>query len=157
MKKSSVALVSALIILVAPVVAFDFGKVLSDAVDKTVRDSVGSVQNSVKKNIEQALSSAMPNLNPKAKLDDGQGMDLSKGVTIFGYNGCPHCRNAYAYLNKNNIRYTLMDTQKDTKAARIAKQNGIRGVPVIYVSGERKAGFSNTSYTQLFKKHGLVK
>ncbi len=156
MKKINIALVSVLIILVTPVVAFDFGKILSDTLDKSVRDSAGSFQNSVKNNIEQALSSAMPNLNPKAKNDDGQNMDLSRGVILFAYDGCPHCRSAYAYLSRNNIKYQLMNTQKDAKAARIAKQNGIRGVPALYVSGEKMYGFSNSGYNKIFMKHGVL-
>ncbi len=157
MKKSTLGFVFTAVIIVSPVIAFDLGKVLSDAVEKSVNNSVGSVSNTIKREVEKALSTAMPALGSKSKKDDGQNINLSKGITIFGYNGCPYCRQAYAFLKRNNIRYTLMDTQKDAKASRIAKQNGLRGVPVIYVSGEKYTGFSEGGYQRLFKKHGVIK
>ncbi len=72
--------------------------------------------------------------------DDGQDINLSEGVVIIGYNGCPYCRKAYAFLAQHNISYKLMDTQQDAKANRLAQQNGIKGVPVIYVNGEKLLG-----------------
>ena len=157
MKKSIVCLVSTLVIFVAPVFAFDLGKLVSDVVEKSVNNSIGSVSNTIKNEVEKALSTVMPKVGTNAKRDDGKSINLKKGIVIFGYNGCPYCRKAYAYMKRNNIRYTLMDTQKDAKASRIAKQNGLRGVPVIYVSGEKYTGFSEGGYTKLFKKHGVIK
>lgn len=153
-KKNMLVVVLGMLLLATPIFAFDLGKVLSDSIEKSVDDSVGKT---FKRELDKALSSVMPKLGSRAKKDDGKGMDLSRGVTIFGYNGCPHCRKAYSYLKRNNIRYTLMDTQKNAKANRIANQKGIRGVPVIFVSGERFAGFSEGGYTRLFKKHGVIK
>ena len=157
MKKGTLGLVFTTIIFASPVIAFDLGKVFSDAIEESVNNSLGSASNTIKKKIEEALSTAMPALGSKYKKDDGKAVNLSRGVTIFGYDGCPYCRKAYAFLKRNNIRYTLMDTRKDAKASRIAKQKGLRGVPVIYVSGEEFAGFSESGYQRLFKKHGVLK
>ena len=49
-----------------------------------------------------------------------------------------------------------MDVEKDSKAARINKEQGQRGVPVIYVEGDRLDGFDEKSYDNLFKKHGKL-
>ena len=153
----TVSSISLSLLLFSPVMAFDFGKIVSDSLERTVDKTVRSVENSVSNEIEKALSSAIPKVAPNAKQDDGQKKDLSKGVIIFGFNGCPHCRKAYAFLKRNNIPYELLDVQKDKKAKRTAQQNGIRGVPVIFVSGERFSGFSEGGYQKLFKKHGVLK
>lgn len=147
--------------IMTPTMAFDLGKIIEKSIEKNIDRRVRNVENKVTtqidKTVDQTISSVIPNLNSNAKKDDGQQKDLSKGIIIFGFDGCPHCRKAYAFMNKHKIRYQLMDTQKDQKAARIAKQNGIRGVPVLYVSGEKVTGFSDASYTKLFKKHGVIK
>lgn len=154
--KSKVIVTTFIIILATPALAFDFGKIITDAVEKSVEDSVESIGNTITQEVDKALSSAMPSLGTEAKKDDGQSIDINKGIIIFGYNGCPHCRKAYAFLKKHNIHYTLMDTSKDTKASRIAQENGIRGVPALFVSGEKFYGFSEGGYTILFKKHGIL-
>lgn len=152
----AVSSISLSLLLLSPAMAFDFGKIVSDSIERTVDKTVRSVGNSVSNEIEKALSSAMPKIAPNAKQDDGQKQDLSKGVIIFGFNGCPHCRKAYDFLQRNNIPYELLDIQKDKKAKRTAKENGVTGVPVIFVNGERFFGFSEGGYQKLFKKHGVL-
>lgn len=131
---------------------YDFGKALDNALDRTIRRSVNKTTGS----ISDAIVSQMPTLDPNAKKDDGEEYDLETGVTIFGFDGCPHCRNAYKFLNENNVEYTLMDTQKDAKAKRLASENGISGVPVIFIEGERQDGYSEQNYRKLLEKHGKL-
>ena len=155
-KKYLIASVALLTFVTANTYAFDFGQILSNAVDnsvnKVVNDSTGNLSNS----IHRAISSAIPSLQPGAKMDNGESVNLNKGVIIFGYDGCPYCRQAYAFLNKNGVKYKLMDTQKDAAASRIARENGISGVPVIYVEGEKMVGFRDSSYRNLLQKHGKL-
>ena len=147
---------SLLIFFVAPAYSFDFGKALSNAVDRSANRVVNSTANTVTNKINQAISSSIPKLEPGAKKDDGQVVNLDQGVIIFGYDGCPHCRKAYSFLNRNAVNYQLMDTQKDANASRIARENGIRGVPVIYIEGEKLIGFSEPKYRQLLAKYGKI-
>jgi glutaredoxin len=139
-----------------PVFAFDLGGALSNAIDRSANNVVNSTVNNVTNTINRSISSAIPSLDPSAKRDDGERVDLDKGVIIFGYDGCPYCRRAYSFLKSNNVSYQLMDTQKDAKASRIAREVGIRGVPVIYVEGEKITGYSAQSYRQLLQKHGKM-
>lgn len=86
-----------------------------------MNNTIRSGDNAISNQIEKALGSAMPQLGAGAKQDDGKNIDLNRGITIFGYNGCPYCRAAYAYLKRNNIPYQLMDTNKDIKSSKISK------------------------------------
>ena len=155
-KRCLISSMSLLIFFIAPAYSFDFGKALSNAVDRSANSIVNGTANKVTNKINQAISSSIPKLEPGAKKDDGQRVDINQGVVIFGYDGCPHCRKAYSFLNKNAVNYQLMDTQKDAKASRIARENGIRGVPVIYVEGEKMVGYSEPKYRQLLRKHGKI-
>jgi len=155
-KRSLIFSMSLLVLVFTPASGFDFGKALSDAVDRSANRVVNSTANTVTNKINQAISSAIPKLDPTARKDDGQSVDLTQGVVIFGYEGCPHCRKAYSFLNKNAVNYQLMDIQKDAKASRIARENGVRGVPVIFVEGEKFTGFGESQYRNLLQKHGKL-
>jgi len=157
---SFVTLVSIAIFISAPALAFDLGKVLERSVersiDRNVRNAENKVTREIDKTVDNAISSMIPDLSISAKKDDGQKKDLSRGIVIFGFDGCPNCQQAYDFMNKNNIRYQIMNPQEDVKAMRIAKENGVKTVPVIYVSGDRIDGFTDASYTALFQKHGVL-
>lgn len=148
----SALVITFLLVFPATNFAFDLGKTLSDTVGKTVKDVVQKGTGS----IGDAITSVLPDVSPNAEKDDGEAYDLSTGVIIFGYDGCPYCRKAYGYMRKNNIEYTLMDTEKNSKANRIFSEEGHRGVPVMYVEGEVLKGFSDKSYKNLLSKHGKL-
>ena len=118
-----------------PVAAFHLGKIIERSVEKSVdrqvRTAENKVTNEIDRTVDKAISSMIPDLSISAKKDDGQKKDLSKGIVIFGFDGCPNCQQAYAFMNKNNIRYQIMNPQEDVKAVRIAKENGVKTVPVI--------------------------
>jgi glutaredoxin len=144
-----------------PVIAFDLGDVIEKSfersVDRRVRKAENEVTNEIDKTIDKAVGSVIPDLSISAKKDDGKKKDISKGIIIFGFVDCPKCQQAYAFMNKRNIRYQLMDPQEDVKAMTMAKQKGLKTVPVIFVSNDRVDGFTEESYTLLFKKHGVIK
>jgi Glutaredoxin and related proteins len=148
-RKIIISLLVALVVVLPPVLAFDLGKTLSDSVGKTVKDVVNKTTGS----IGDTITSMIPKPKEDAEKDDGEVYDLTTGVTIFGYDGCPYCRKAYSFLDSNNVEYTLMDVEKSTKANRIFKKEGHRGVPVIYIEGETLSGFSDSSYRSLLQKH----
>lgn len=149
------------ILLTSSAKAFDLGKIIQNSVEKSVdrqvRTAENKVTNEIDRTVDKAISSMIPDLSISAKKDDGQQKDLSKGIVIFGFDGCPNCQQAYSFMKRNNIRYQIMNPQEDVKAVRIAKQNGVKTVPVIFVSGDRVDGFTDASYTALFQKHGVLK
>lgn len=158
---SFAAMMGIALLTVSPVMAFDLGKIIEKSfeksVDRNVRNVENKVTNEIDKTVDKAVSSMIPDLSISAKKDDGQQKDLSKGIVIFGFDGCPNCQQAYSFMKKNNIRFQIMNPQEDVKAMRIAKQNGVKTVPVIFVSGDRVEGFTDASYTALFQKHGVMK
>ena len=147
-------------LLVPTVMAFDLGNAIEKSfersVDRRVRKAENAVTNEIDKTVDKAVGSVIPDLSINAKKDDGKPKDLSKGIIVFGFDGCPKCQSAYAFMNKRKIRYQIMNPQQDTKAMRIAQQRGVTTVPVIFVSGDRVNGFTEASYTQLFQKHGVI-
>jgi len=153
--KSAILILSSLLVVNA--YSFDFGKVLTDVVDKSVNDAIGGATGGVKRQIQDLISTAIPNVNVGAKPDDGKNIDISKGVIVFGYHGCGPFGQAHNFLKRNGVAYQLMEVKKDARAARIARQNGVIGSPTIYVNGERIVGFSPDRYTALLRKHGKMK
>ena len=146
-------------LLTPNVMAFDLSNVIEKSfersVDRRACKAENTVTNEIDKTVDQAVGSVIPDLSISAKKDDGKKKDISKG--IIGFVDCPKCQQAYAFMNRRNIRYQLMDPQEDVKAMKIAKQKGIKSVPVIYVSNDRVDGFTEASYSALFKKHGVIK
>ena len=148
-RKIIISFLVTFVLVLPPVFAFDFGKSLSDSMGKVVKDVVNKTTGS----ISDTITSMIPKPTEDAEKDDGEEFDLTAGVTIFGYDGCPYCRKAYSYLDSNNVEYTLMDVEKSSKANRIFKNEGHKGVPVIYIEGETLNGFSDDSYRNLLQKH----
>jgi len=158
---STLTIITIVMLSSTPTMAFDLGKVIEKSfersVDRRVRKAENEVTNEIDRNVDKVVGSVIPDLSITAKKDDGKKKDISKGIIIFGFVDCPKCQQAYAFMNKRKIRYQLMDPQEDVKAMKIAKQKGIKTVPVIYVSNDRVDGFTAASYTALFKKHGVIK
>lgn len=62
-------------------------------------------------------------------------------VRMFATDWCPYCEKARQYFARNGIRYTELDIEKSAAAkAEYQRLNG-RGIPVIFVGGERINGF----------------
>jgi len=133
--------------------SFDLGKALSDAVKDTAKDTINKVTGDAQRKVHNLIKTAIPQVDIGAAPDDGKRVDLSKGVFLFGYQGCPPSRKAFAYMKRNKVRYVLMDVQKDKKASRVARENGFSFSPVLVVNGEKTIGFSESKYAALLKKH----
>ncbi len=145
------------IAIAAPATAFDFGKMISNQVEKAVEKAV---EKTVSDTIDKAISTIMPKRDIKPQTGSSEPVapekDLSQGVIIFGYDGCPYCIKAYAYLNGNDVTYELMDIEKSDDAYLISKANNISGVPVMFVNGQRVSGFTDSSYKKALQQHGYM-
>lgn len=47
---------------------------------------------------------------------------------------CGYCKQTVMFLNQNNIYYTAYDIEKDAAAAKIYREYGGQGVPVVVVA-----------------------
>jgi len=132
--------------------AFDFGKIISEVIEEQVDQVKTEAKNKVEQNIASSLTKSFPKLAKLARLDDGKPVDLSKGIIVFGYQGCPPSRQTYAYMKRNNIKYTLMDVAKDKKAVRIAREQGLPGSPTVFINGKKIVGYQPSVYDHFLKR-----
>ncbi len=74
-----------------------------------------------------------------------------KKVVVYSTQGCPYCRMAKAFLDKNRVPYESIDVGADHNAAkRMIELSGQRGVPVITVDDEVIVGFDAQRLNELF-------
>jgi glutaredoxin len=76
----------------------------------------------------------------------------SKGVVIYTATWCGYCRRALAFLNANGIAYQNWDIDTPEGAASFARVGGRRGVPALFVDGERLNGYTTEAYTEIFSQ-----
>ena len=141
----------------SPIYAFDLGKAFSDAVDKQINKATNKAKSHVEQKITRSLTRSFPKLAQYARLDDGRPVDLSKGVYVFGYQGCTPSRKTFDFMRRNKIKYVMMDVQKDKKAARIAREQHLPGSPAVFINGEKIIGYQPSTYERLLKKHKKMK
>ena len=150
--------ISLLALSVSSANAFDLGKSFSDAIDKKISKAQNKAKDKAARKVHKlAMTTLPPKLAKNARLDDMLPVDLSKGVYIFGHQGCPPTRQAYAFLKNKGVKYRNMDVARDKKAARLSKERRVRGYPTLYVNGEQMVGFGPQQYTALLKKHKMMK
>lgn len=58
-------------------------------------------------------------------------------VLVFGADWCGDCRRAKSWLERNNVSYTVFDTDADSEARRRALElaGGRRNIPVVLLPG----------------------
>ena len=85
----------------------------------------------------------------------GQGAPAPAGVgagevILFTAPGCPHCTRARSFFQKNKVRFTERDVEKDPQAgpllAALGKSAGVdpallTAVPIIWIKGQLLLGF----------------
>lgn len=85
-----------------------------------------------------------------------KGINLEQGITIYGYQRCPYCQKAYSFFNHKGIAFTNKDIRNCAKAKQEAENLGIRGVPVIYINGDKIIGYDKGEITKVLKKHDYL-
>jgi glutaredoxin len=63
-------------------------------------------------------------------------------VEIYTTTYCAECKKAKAYMNKNGIAYIEYDVENDIELRKQFYARGGRGVPLLFVKGERMVGFN---------------
>ena len=68
-------------------------------------------------------------------------------ITLYSKPNCPYCDQAKAWLDKNEISYTVMDISKDAGAREFLVNSGHKTVPQIYLGSRLlvEGGFSGLS------------
>lgn len=74
---------------------------------------------------------------------------MSKEVTVFVTQTCPHCFTAKDYLTEKSVEFTEKDIQEDQAARLELMQQGIMAVPVIKIEEEYIVGFDRGRVDEL--------
>lgn len=107
--------------------------------------------------------SALPGISvepaPQSKLNPNRAEEARKYpmIVVYSVSWCPHCRAAKEYLTENNIPFSNLDVELDSKAMEdLTVKYGSRGVPVIVIgSGANEVvlrGFTPELFQESLKK-----
>ncbi len=72
-------------------------------------------------------------------------MVLTSMIIIYSTLSCPYCNNAKALLDKKGVEYKEILVDKDPSQLKemLAKSNGRRTVPQIFIDGKHIGGFDD--------------
>jgi len=75
-------------------------------------------------------------------------------VKMYATSWCPYCAKARAYFARRGIAYVEVDIEKSREGRAEYDRLGARGIPVIFVGGQRMNGFSEARLSQLLSEAG---
>lgn len=64
-----------------------------------------------------------------------------KQVVLYATDWCGYCKQARAFLEKHNVRFTEVDIEKSPEGKRDYDRIGLRGVPILVIDGQPLKGF----------------
>ena len=76
---------------------------------------------------------------------------MSKTITVFVSNTCPHCHNAKDYLGEKAIKFNEKNVQESADARKELMSMGIMAVPVIKIDEEWITGFDKERIDELLE------
>ncbi len=76
----------------------------------------------------------------------------STNVEVFMTSWCGYCRKMIRFLNEKGIPYTAYDIEKDSAAARVYRELGVRGVPVVRVGSRVVSGYNPEAVMSYLKE-----
>jgi glutaredoxin len=66
----------------------------------------------------------------------------SAGVEVYMTSWCGYCKKMVRFLNEKGIPYTAYDIEKDSAAARVHRELGGNGVPLVRVGSHVVHGYN---------------
>ena len=73
-----------------------------------------------------------------------------KRVVLYTMNQCPHCLTAKQYLDKQGVKYRLVNVKTPAGQKEFYKL-GFRAVPIVKVGDQFLSRFSVKAFNQLYK------
>lgn len=81
----------------------------------------------------------------------------NNAITIYTATWCGFCHAAKDYLDKQGVKYTDLDVEKNPQAATDSvSKSGQRGIPVLDIGGDIIVGFDRPKIDASLKAHKLV-
>ncbi|MCU7918094.1 MAG: DUF4124 domain-containing protein [Candidatus Thiodiazotropha sp. (ex Epidulcina cf. delphinae)] len=81
-----------------------------------------------------------------------EGFTGGKKVVMYSASWCGYCKKARRYFKKNAISFEEYDVETSMRGKRDYKKLGRGGVPIILVGKHRLNGFSEASFSKIYRK-----
>lgn len=75
-------------------------------------------------------------------------------IEMYATASCPYCRCAREVFQRHGVRWRELDIEKSAAANREFRRRGGRGVPLIYVNGERHDGCHRERLSSALARYG---
>ena len=76
--------------------------------------------------------------------------NLPSSVALYSTSWCGYCKEARAFMQRNNIRYSEYDIEKSSSAKHQYEKMGGRGVPFLVQGSKTVQGFNPNRYRAFF-------
>lgn len=86
-----------------------------------------------------------------APAQNAKGAKTQPEVIFYSASWCGICRKARNYFNSHQIPFTEYDVEKTREGMDAFRRYRARGVPLIFVNGQRMDGFSVARFRQLYR------
>ncbi|OOZ42867.1 glutaredoxin family protein [Solemya elarraichensis gill symbiont] len=86
-----------------------------------------------------------------ASVQHAKGAKTQPEVIFYSASWCGICRRARNYFNSHQIPFTEYDVEKTREGMDAFRRYRARGVPLIFVDGQRMDGFSVARFRQLYR------
>jgi glutaredoxin len=78
-------------------------------------------------------------------------VEAEEQVVLYSTSQCPNCRQVKEYFKANRIAYTEYNVEESIDYRRKFYAIGGKGVPMLFVKGERMDGFDQARFEQLYR------
>ncbi len=142
---SGAAILSALVLAIAPAMAWDPVSVLNSA-----------VQGQVNQQIRRGVADVFRSIGTPSTESRPAGVDIRESrpgeVVIYTTPTCGYCTQARAHLKRRGIPYLEKDVSANTQARSEFQALGGRGVPLALFGTQKLTGFSAASYDNAWSR-----
>lgn len=142
---SGAAILSALVLAIAPAMAWDPVSVLNSA-----------VQGQVNQQIRRGVADVFRSISTPSTEGRPAGVDIRESrpgeVVIYTTPTCGYCTQARAHLKRCGIPYLEKDVSANTQARSEFEALGGRGVPLALFGTQKLTGFSAASYDNAWSR-----
>ena len=127
---------------------------LADLLKRKLEAKIDDVTADVTDSVFARLREAFPAVTEMTGMEPVPA-DYGDKVTVFGFEGCPYCRQLTAYLRDEGIDYVNMDVERNPSAKREFRRLGGRGVPLTIVGSESVRGFDRARMAEFLRAQGI--
>ena len=150
--RSIVLQIALLLVILTGVASADVYRYTDNKGELHFVDDIAKVPKKYRKQLQSAGEEGNVNVteagpatpDPKLQAEEEAPPPRQAGakVEVFMTSWCGYCKKMLRYLNEKGIPYTAYDIEKDSAAARIYREIGGRGVPVVRIGTHIVRGYN---------------